>query len=694
MKAIRILFFLLVCTSVVAVSAIALEQKTVSIDWSYDSDITGIAGFRVYNNNVFICETTDPVARTLSCPINLTVEQNRVTMTAIDTNGQESAQSIPINYTYVPPPANNRPVATADNTITNENTPIVIAVLANDIDGDGDALQVIAVSSADHGATTIIGNSISYTPAPDYFGADSFTYDISDGLLTASASVNIVVNDVNDAPSARDMSFSTMADAPLTGRLSAADPENSSLRFILTTSPALGTVEINSTSGEFQYIPTANVNGVDTFGFKVNDGQLDSNIAMVNITMQAVNHLPVADAGPDQTVFEGETVQLNGVNSFDPDSAIASYEWTQIDGPTVLLSDPNAIQPSFESLDLQSGSASLTFLLTVKDQEGLIATDSAIVNITWVDDPPVADAGADQTVTEGDTVMLDAGLSLDTDDGIATYFWEQTEGSPVILSDSSLAQPTFIAPETPINGQAFSFRLTVTDATGLRSQDTVIVNVTSINNPPVANAGVNQNVLSGQTVTLDATGSQDNEDGIAQVRWTQTSGLPATLSDPSAYQPTFVAPFTGSGESTILTFQVLVTDFAGLQSTAGVNIEISSVTSQMGIISDAKMDAKGQGRWISVSIELPTGFSIEEINSSTIVLNRVNGTEIESPLAHSGSVEISDYNRNKVPDLMVKFNKQELFALLTPGIISTITVSGELFDGTMFEQSSIISNVK
>ena len=114
----------------------------------------------------------------------------------------------------------------------------------------------------------------------------------------------------------------------------------------------------------------------------------------------------------------------------------------------------------------------------------------------------------------------------------------------------------------------------------------------------------------------------------------------------------------------------------------------------MGIISDAKMDAKGQGRWISVSIELPTGFSIEEINSSTIVLNRVNGTEIESPLAHSGSVEISDYNRNKVPDLMVKFNKQELFALLTPGIISTITVSGELFDGTMFEQSSIISNVK
>lgn len=669
MKAIKILFFLLTYVTVVALPVSAIEQKTLSINWSYPNDIIGIAGFRVYNNNVSLCETTDPLARTLTCSIILSVEQNSISMTAFDTNYLESALSIPINYTYVPPSTNNppvssalsfsiqedssltgllngydpegepltfsistnpnmgqvalnnpatgaftytpnanghgtdsfmymvsdgvassgtalvtitissindRPVATADNTITNEDTPVVITAPANDFDVDGDALRIVAVTSAGNGTTTITGNSISYTPALNYFGTDNFTYEVSDGLLTASASVNIVVNAVNDAPSAQNMNFSTPADALLSGRLSALDPEHSSLRFILTNLPALGTVEINSASGEFQYMPTNNVNAVDTFGFIVNDGQLDSSIAMVNITIQAVNHMPVADAGPDQTVMEGEDVRLNGSNSFDPDNNIASYEWTQIDGPVVLLSDPTAVQPTFASLDLQSGSVSLTFELTVKDQEGLISTDSSIVNITWVDEPPFADAGPDQTVSEGDTVMLDGSLSYDSDDGIADYFWEQITGPAVTLNDAYLEQPTFIAPETDMNGLTFSFRLTVTDVTGLRSQDSVIVNVTWVNNPPVADAGNDQVVYSKQTVMLDASRSQDSDDGIAQARWTQTSGLATTLSDPSAYNPTFVAPSTTSAEPTVLTFQVLVTDLGGLQSSDSVTVSVSA----------------------------------------------------------------------------------------------------------------------
>jgi DNA-binding beta-propeller fold protein YncE len=96
------------------------------------------------------------------------------------------------------------------------------------------------------------------------------------------------------------------------------------------------------------------------------------------------------------------------------------------------------------------------------------------------------------------------------------------------------------------------------------------------------------------------------------------------------------------------------------------------------------------GRWVSVSIELPAGFSIDEIDTSTVVLHRVNGVEIEPPISTSGPVEIGDYNRNGVADLMVKFNRQELFSLLNPGN-SIITVSGELSDGTLFEQSSAIT---
>ena len=66
------------------------------------------------------------------------------------------------------------------------------------------------------------------------------------------------------------------------------------------------------------------------------------------------------------------------------------------------LSDPLAAQPTFLALDVGPNGESLTFELTVTDNGGLQATDSCIVNITWVNLPPVADAGVDQTVDEGD----------------------------------------------------------------------------------------------------------------------------------------------------------------------------------------------------------------------------------------------------------------------------------------------------
>lgn len=118
---------------------------------------------------------------------------------------------------------------------------------------------------------------------------------------------------------------------------------------------------------------------------------------------------------------------------------------------------------------------------------------------------------------------------------------------------------------------------------------------------------------------------------------------------------------------------------------------IASITPQVGV-GPGSLNSKSKGRWVSVYIELPQGFSIDEIDISTVVLHRANGVEIEPPLMISGPVEIGDYNRNGVPDLMVKFNRQELFALLNPGD-TIITVSGELLDGTVFEQSSTVSYV-
>ena len=98
-------------------------------------------------------------------------------------------------------------------------------------------------------------------------------------------------------------------------------------------------------------------------------------------------------------------------------------------------------------------------------------------------EPPVADAEADQTVDEADTVILDGSYSFDPDDGIATYLWEQTKGKAVDLSDSGAIEPSFIAPEVGAIGDTLIFRLTVTDYHGAADSDTIKVDVNDIDEP-------------------------------------------------------------------------------------------------------------------------------------------------------------------------------------------------------------------
>jgi len=303
-------------------------------------------------------------------------------------------------------------------------------------------------------------------------------------------------------------------------------------------------------------------------------GLQSTDVCTVNIS--SVNLPPVADAGPDQIVNEGDTVTLDGSNSSDPDDSIASYLWTQTAGPAVTLSDPTAAQTTFSAPVVGSGGASLTFRLRVTDGFGLEATDTCIVNITNGNLPPTADAGPDQTVDEGATVTLDGSNSADPDDGIASYLWEQIGGTVVTLSSTNAVQPTFTAPNVGPAGESLTFQLTVTDSGGLQSTDTCIVTVSWVNLPPTANAGPDQTADEGATVTLDGSNSTDPDDGIASYSWAQTAGSPVTLSSTTVFRPTFAAPDVGpSGAS--LTFQLTVTDSGGLQSTDTCIVNVSWV---------------------------------------------------------------------------------------------------------------------
>jgi hypothetical protein len=197
--------------------------------------------------------------------------------------------------------------------------------------------------------------------------------------------------------------------------------------------------------------------------------QEDSDKVIVNVIDSDPNdrHLPlVAHAGPDQNVDEGSYVTLNG-SATDPNGALdndpnTSYEWEQISGISVNLSGTGKNR-SFTAPDVQEPEE-LIFRLIVSDKYGLKSDDRITIKVEWINDWPVAEARLDPNITieEGLKVQLDGANSYDSDDGIASYLWEQISGPKVILSSDTIVKPIFIVPKVLSNDQLI-FRLTVAD---------------------------------------------------------------------------------------------------------------------------------------------------------------------------------------------------------------------------------------
>ncbi|HMC70714.1 MAG TPA: Ig-like domain-containing protein, partial [Mycobacteriales bacterium] len=203
---------------------------------------------------------------------------------------------------------------------TNEDTAVTIT-LKGTYSQSSPALTFTVTQQPAHGAlsnpsavnctfansTNTCTQTIKYTPASNFNGLDSFKFKASTAALDSDeADVNITVGAVNDPPVAIPQSVATDEDTPLPVTLTGTDVDSTTLTFQIVAGPSHGS--LSGTAPNVTYTPAANYNGPDSFTFKANDGQADSNIAKVSITVNAVNDPPVA---ADETYNTSENTPLS-----------------------------------------------------------------------------------------------------------------------------------------------------------------------------------------------------------------------------------------------------------------------------------------------------------------------------------------------------------------------------------------------
>ncbi|MEM6693094.1 MAG: tandem-95 repeat protein [Pseudomonadota bacterium] len=309
-------------------------------------------------------------------------------ITVSDGNGGVAQSNVFVTVAAV----NDDPTAVNDEESVVTGTSVVVALLANDSDVDGDGLILASVSDGANG--TVVNNNdgtVTYTPTGAFTGTDTFSYTISDGNggeATASVTM-LVLAEPNADPVAANDAYSTNEDVPLTVAVTEGvldndtDTNGDPLTASVTDDVDNGTLALNS-DGSFTYTPDADFNGTDTFTYAADDGKGGIDTAEVSITVNPVNDDPVAN-NDVATTAEDITVSIDVLGND-----------TDADGDDLLVSD--VTQGANGTVGTDGSEVTYTpdpgftgedsFTYDVSDGEGGVDTATVTVTVTDVPDFP------------------------------------------------------------------------------------------------------------------------------------------------------------------------------------------------------------------------------------------------------------------------------------------------------------------
>ena len=406
---------------------------------------------------------------------------------------------------------NQQPDAVNDSaTVAEDSGPNSINVLGNDTDPDMDALSVTAVTQGTNGSVTITGGGtgVSYTPNPNFFGSDSFTYTIADGNGGAdTATVNVTVTPVQDAPVANDDAATVSEDSAgntINVLGNDADADGDSLAITSVTQGANGSVGNNGTS--VSYTPNPNFFGSDSFTYTVTDGNGNFDTATVNVTVTNVNDAPVAaDDSYSMNQDTTLTVTAPGVLANDTDADPGdTLHSTVVTFPANGMLAPNADgsfmytpNPGFTGVDTFTYKANdgtidsnvATVTITIADTQGPNLTSSVAATSLWPANHDLVGVGlaASATDNSGDPVTIQVQVFSDEDD--------LTPASPGFSPDAKDAAPGTLRlraeRDSPGDGRVYLIVITATDSSNNVSRNCLTVVVPKSKSQADVNA-VNQ----------------------------------------------------------------------------------------------------------------------------------------------------------------------------------------------------------
>jgi hypothetical protein len=508
-------------------------------------------------------------------------------LTVTDALGVTASATVQVTVNAALPGA---PVANAGN-----NQTIVLPTNSATLSGSGSETNG---SIASYAWTRVSGPTVptfsnasspSTTVSGLVAGTYSFKLTVTDALgVTASATVQVIVN---PAPGPGTPTVNAGSDQTITlptnsVTLSGSGSEtNGAIASYAWTRVSGPTVPSFGSAGSASTTVSGLVQGTYWFELTVTDAVGVSASATVEVTVNPpVAGAPSANAGSNQTItLPTNSVTLSGSGS-ETNGTIVSYTWTQVNGPSAAtFGSAGSASTTVSGLD----QGTYTFKLTVTDALGVTANATVQVVVDGRQ-PPVANAGPNQTTSETTGVQLNGSASYDPAGTIVGWSWTQISGlGGVTVVNATSATPTLMG----LRPGVYVFQVTVTDDAGLSASATVTVTVTSSSSGGSTDTTGNSAVVAvvssdttvayqhGDSAILNGSGSYATGSTIASYHWVEQSGPTAmAISDDNGA----VGIVSGMQPGDYV-FRLTVTNANGDTSSASMSVHVMDNERKSGI---------------------------------------------------------------------------------------------------------------